>query len=195
MWKLIERFITWLYGAPVSSDDNFTVPSYPNLPDTPLEAPVVAQDESIVAETVSVPLLWETPKQAWHSTRVLCDEMGLPLRKTVLINGVKYFPKDEVCATIYGESEFKNGAVCINKDKNGKETSRDVGLCQWNSYWHCGKGKTFPSTAYVVANPEKAVRKMIEFYKAGNINLWVAHKSGRYAQFVPKSSKMWKLAV
>lgn len=151
------------------------MPSTDNLSEIKLETPPVVPPEGT--------LLWDTPQHAFHSTRVLCDELGL-----------NYDQRDELCATIYGESEFDNRAVCKNRNTQGEVTSIDVGICQWNSYWHCGDGKTFPSTDYVVANPEKAVRKMIAFYKNGQINLWVAHKSGRYAQFLKPTSPMWKLA-
>lgn len=147
-----------------------TTNSTPN----PLPAPTV---------TETSPLEWATPKQAYHSTRVLCDELGLAFKD-----------KNEVCATIYGESEFNNNAVCKNRNSKGEVTSSDWGICQINDYWHCGKGKTFPSAQYVVSNPEKAVRFMIKMYKAGKIDLWIAHKNGRYLQFLKKNSPMWKLA-
>lgn len=138
----------------------------------------------VEANTASQTLLWDTPQHAFHSTRVLCDEAGLTVKQ-----------KNEICGTIYGESEFDNRAVCKNMNAKDEVTSIDVGICQINSYWHCGKGKTFPSTDYVVAHPEEAVKFMIKMYKAGQINLWVAHKSGRYLTFLKPNSVMWKLRV
>lgn len=174
--RLIDALMKWLYPP---------TPALNYIPDaTVAHTEPPAPIEAVTSTPTPPVLLWDTPRHAYHSTRVLCDEMGLNVAQ-----------KNEICATIYAESEFKNGAVCINEDLNGKETSRDVGLCQWNSYWHTGVGKTFPSPEYVVAHPEEAVRKMIEFYKAGHINLWVAHSSGRYAQFLKPSSKMWDLKV
>ena len=120
-------------------------------------------------------LLFDTPKHAWHSTRVLCDEMGLT-----------YEQKQEICATVYGESAFDNKAVCRNKNAQGVVTSIDVGLCQINSRFHTGPGTPFPSTEYIVAHPEEAVRWMIKMYKARHINWWVAHLNGRYKQFLGK---------
>lgn len=68
MFKLIERFITWLYGAPVSSDDNFTIPAYP---DTPLEAPKTSPDTI----TSTKPL--ETPPSASQKVyKVAYDSIG-----------------------------------------------------------------------------------------------------------------------
>lgn len=127
-------------------------------------------------------LLWDTQKHAFHSVRMLCDEMGL-----------SYDEKNIICATIYGESEFNNNAICKNRNNNGEVTSIDVGICQINSYWHTGIGKTFPSTDYVISHPDEAVKFMIKMYKTGKINLWIAYKNGRYLQFLPKTSPMWKL--
>lgn len=162
----------------------FYPPEAPVVLATPPPVPIsnITATPAIEPPVAPEPLLWDTPKRAYRSVRILCDELGLVVTE-----------KNEICATIYGESEFKNTAVCINRDTRGKETSRDVGLCQWNSYWHTGEGKTFPSTEYVVAHPEEAVRKMIAFYKSGHINLWVAHKSGRYLQFLKPNSPMWSL--
>lgn len=155
------------------------VPTVPET-DSPPEPPKPVQDAPVAPGE----LLWDTPQHAFHSTRVLCDEMGLT-----------YDQKNLICATIYGESEFNNNAVCENRDSVGRVTSIDVGLCQINSYFHTGKGKEFPSTDYVVAHPEEQVRYMIRMYQAGLLKLWVAYQSGRYAQFLPKTSRMWKLAV
>jgi len=172
------------YYMPSTDNDFIRLPTEPPkpdevLPDTitvtkPLETPILGPVDL---------LLWDTPRHAFHSTRVLCDEAGLILKQ-----------KDEICATIYGESEFDNKAICKNRNEKGEVTSIDVGICQINSYWHCGKGKTFPSTDYVVAHPEEAVRFMMKMYKAGQINLWIAHKNKRYLKFIPKGSKMWLLA-
>ena len=173
--RFLSRLLKW---EPLPAPPPVVVATPPVAPisnitsTAPTEAPVAPET-----------LLWDTPRNAYHSVRVLCDEMGLTLTQ-----------KNEICATIFGESEFDNNAVYLNKDSQGNVTSRDVGVCQWNSYWHTGQGKTFPSPEYVVAHPEEAVRKMILFYQTGHINLWVAHKSGRYLLFLKPTSRMWKLA-
>ena len=161
-----------------STDDSIT--------EVPLSYEPVKSDipSPILPNVLPVKLLWDTPRNAYHSTRVLCDEAGLT-----------YDQKNEICYTIYGESEFNNNAVCKNKNAKGEVTSVDVGICQINSYWHCGKDKTFPSTDYVVAHPEKAVEFMIKMYKIGKIDLWIAHKSGRYLTFSKPNSPMWKLGL
>lgn len=139
---------------------------------------------AVSSENQPYQLLWDTPRHAYHSTRVICDEMGLSVSE-----------KNLICAVIYGESEFYNTATCKNRDKNGFVTSIDAGLCQINSYFHTGKGKDFPSIEYVVAHPEEAVRWMVKMYKGGYIKQWVAYSSGRYLQFLKDDSPMWKLAA
>ena len=135
------------------------------------------------ANTAPETLLWATPKQAWHSVRVLCDNEGL-----------SYNEKNLICEVIYQESEFKNWAVCRNKDKNGNILSSDWGICQINDYWHTGKSRTFPSAEYVVAHPEEAVLFMLKMYRLGLLKLWVGYSSGAHKKWRPKTSAMWKLS-
>lgn len=141
----------------------------PQKPDTPPTPPIPSYDFS-------------TPQKAFHSTRVLCDEMGL-----------NYDQKNEICATIYGESEFDIRAINYNKNAKDVVTSTDYSLCQINDRYHIGKGKTFPSVEYVLNNHDKVVKWMIEMYKQGNIDWWIAHKNGSYLRWIPKTSKMWEL--
>ena len=140
------------------------------------------QDEKVEDTEKEEVLLWATPKQAWHSVRVLCDNEGLSVSE-----------KNLICAVIYQESGFKNTAICRNKDKQGNITSSDWGICQVNDYWHCGKGKTFPSAEYVVAHPEEAVRWMLKMYRLGLLKLWVGYSSGAYQKWLSPTSKMWLL--
>lgn len=172
----LSKWLKWTNDMP--SLDNLE-PRIPIIP-TPAVEPVKQAIKPLSAPPIA--LLWDTPQHAFHSTRVLCDNAELSVKD-----------KNEICATIYGESEFYNGAICRNKDKQGNETSRDVGICQINSYWHCGKGKTFPSTEYVVAHPEKAVEFMISMFKAGKIDLWIAHKNKSYLKYLSTTSPMWLL--
>jgi len=144
--------------------------------EVPPPAPVVPQDEPLPPEPLPEPYDFSTPQKAWHSVRVICDEMGLT-----------YDEKNLICACIYQESRFKNTAVGRN------EGSTDYGIVQVNDYWHIGKGKTFPSVEYVVGNPEKMVRWMITCYKRGQLNLWSSYKKGHHLQWLPKTSEMWLL--
>ena len=125
---------------------------------------------------------FSTPQTAYHATRVLCDNAGLNVNE-----------KNLICACIYQESEFRNTAVCINRNTQGIETSRDVGLVQVNSYWHCGPGKDFPSTDYVVAHPEEAVNWMIKCYQEGQLKMWVSFLSKEYLKWLKIDSPMWLL--
>lgn len=129
-------------------------------------------------------LEWSTPRQAFHSTRVLCDEMGLT-----------YEQKNEICYTIYRESEFNIKAI----GKPNNNGTRDYGICQFNDgknakgipFW-IGKGATFASIDEVLNNPEKCVRVMIQTYKAGHIEWWYGHDG--YSVEAARTSPMWKLA-
>lgn len=107
----------------------------------------------------------------WHNVRVICDIMGLSPQM-----------KEELCATVWGESEFNTNARLDNKDKAGRVWSSDLGICQWNTYWH---GKEITSDESV-NDPEKAVRLMCKYFLNGQADAWVAHSSGRYKKFLNK---------
>lgn len=170
-----------IYNPVASTDHTTLVPEPAIVPASPV---VIAPDI----------LQWDTPKHAYHSTRVLCDNAGLTLEKTVLVDGILYMPKDIICATIMGESEFNNKALNNNKNSQGVITSVDYGICQINSRYHIGAKLDFPSVQFVLENPDKAVQFMISMYKAGQIDMWCAHKNGWYKHFLLPDSPMWKLA-
>lgn len=119
--------------------------------------------------------LFDTPQNARHSVRVLCDEANLSL-----------YNKNVITACIEQESAFKNTAVNHNRDKNGKVLSTDWGICQINDYYHTGVGRAFKNAEDIVNNPEKAVRFMISMLKAGKIKLWVSYSSGAYEKYMPR---------
>lgn len=130
-------------------------------------------------EPAPKPLRWSTPQEAYHSTRVICDEIGLTLEQ-----------KNIVCACIYQESQFKNNAVGKNK------TSTDWGLVQVNDTpgWHIGPGLRFKSVQDVLDNPEKAVRWMVQTMKdTGKLQPWASYTSSAYQQWLSTGSPMWKL--
>jgi len=120
------------------------------------------------------PYKWDTPENARHSTRVICDEEGLKLQE-----------KNLICAVIMAESGFKNSAKCINKRKDGTVSSTDWGIGQINDHWHIGPGKSFPSVDYVLHNPDAVVRWMIKMYRGGSLKLWVAYQNGSYKRYLP----------
>lgn len=139
------------------------VPIAPIIAPCPVPAPVVAP--------VVTGYKWDTPADARHSTRVICDEMKLSLAS-----------KDIICAVIMGESEFNIKAV----GKPNTNGTRDWGICQINDHVWIGPGKLFASTDEVLSNPEKSVRFMIDAYKNGNIKWWCAYVNKSYLKFLPK---------
>lgn len=169
------------------------MPSTDNITEIELKTPDLSTDGGEVVPTTPTEvnegqkevLLWDTQKQAWHSVRVMCDKMGLT-----------YDQKNEICYTIWGESEFKIKVV----GKPNKNGTRDYGICQFNDgknakgipFW-IGKGAAFKDVDEVLNNPEKCVRIMIQEYKNGHIGWWYGHKG--YSPEAVKASPMWKLAV
>lgn len=128
---------------------------------------------------------FSTPQNAFHSTRVLCDEMGLT-----------YGQKNILCACVFQESEFHvNPRPNQNKDpKTGQVWSTDYGIVQVNDHFHIGKGKDFPSVQYVLDNPEACIRWMIGIYKAtGALQPWSSFSTGAYKKWLLPLSPMWLL--
>jgi len=165
----IMSFIGKLFKWNMPSTDN-TVTEVPITSPAPQNA---TQDET---------LLWDTPQHAYHATRVTCDNLGLSVAE-----------KNLICACIFQESRFDNNAKCFNRDKGGKIWSTDWGICQINDWFHVGPHKEFPSTNYIVNNPDKAVEWMIDMYKKGQLKQWVSYSSGAYRTWLDPSSSMWLL--
>lgn len=149
----------------------------------PLQAPVVPvapslpiPPQSMTLDPVDTLLPWNTTSslshENWHNVRVLAD-----------LEGLSHQLKEELCATVWGESDFDTHARLENKDKLGRVWSTDAGICQWNSYWH-GKEIT---TAEAFNNPEKAVRLMCKYFLAGQADQWVAHSSGAFKAHLNKT--------
>jgi hypothetical protein len=143
---------------------------------TPPKEPIIVPPEPQIAPVEEVKpevLLWDTPERARHSARVVMDTFGLTKKD-----------KDLLCAVLMAESGFKNNATCKNKNAKGEVTSTDWGVAQINDFWHCGKGRTFPSAKYVVDHPEEAVAFMVKMHKAKKLNLWVAFNNGSYKKYL-----------
>jgi hypothetical protein len=182
----VGAFISWLLLRP-GGIYNKQEPM--KTPPTTAKVPPVPNSTITVSTPLQSPpsepgLMWDTPQQAFHSVRVICDEMGLNLEQ-----------KNEICYTINGESEFHIKAV----GKPNKNGTRDWGICQFNDgaikgiqIW-IGKGATFKDTDEVLNNPEKCVRTMINTYKAGHIGWWYGHAG--YSLVAVDNSPMWKLKV
>lgn len=136
--------------------------------------PVINPPEHVVVPPPEAPkYLWDTTANSRHSVRVLCDEMGLTLAE-----------KNIITAVIQAESNFNNNAKCYNKNTAGKITSTDHGVCQINDFYHVGIGKKFPSVKYIMENPDKCVIWMIQMFKQGKIDMWIAHKNGSYKRYL-----------
>ena len=129
----------------------------------------------------------------WHNVRVICDLLGLD--KIQSKYGL-YTLKEELCATVWGESDFLAHAIRHNyafhtvTDPTTHEQSQeryiastDNGICQWNDFYH-GKEIT-PDEAQ--NDPEKAVRLMAQYFLAGRQNQWVAHLNGSYKAHIGKT--------
>lgn len=110
---------------------------------------------------------WSTPETARHSLRVICDEEGLSVEQKNLMSQV-----------VHCESGYYIHAKHPNLI-NGKLSSTDWGICQWNDYFH-GKEIT-PEES--MNNPEKAVRLMCKYVKEGLIKQWVCYSAGLYTHY------------
>jgi hypothetical protein len=183
----MENFFAW-FGKVLEKLMSHCVPNEAVLPvvltteSTP-QAPIMTVESTSVPSAM-IPTLngYETPKEAWHSVRVMCDSMGLSV-----------YEKNVICACIFQESQFSNNAVGRNKDKIGRILSTDWGIVQINDYWHVGKGKTWPSVEYIKDNPGECVKWMIDMYMKGNLNIWTSYKSGAYRKWLEEGSPMWDL--
>lgn len=174
------------------------------MPDNnPSEAPISPVVSSAPNPDTLVP--WGPQKANYHNTRVLCDLSGLSIEKTIEINGVFYAPKDIICGCVYQESNFlnyylegpKTGQPVIHKNlnKDGSISSIDYGIVQINDWFHIAPhGTPFPSTDYVMANPQACVQFMIDMYKEGQLSQWDSYLHGGFRQWLVHTSPMWLLA-
>lgn len=110
---------------------------------------------------------WHNKEVARHNLRVICDQEGLTPDQKNLLSQV-----------VHCESGYDVTATHANK-KDGKVTSTDYGICQWNDYFH-GKEIT-PEQA--LHDPEKAIRLMCKYVKAGQIKLWSCYALGMHKRY------------
>lgn len=101
------------------------------------------------------------------------------IRRICRTEGVPQDWENIIVAVIKAESGLNTMAICDNKDG-----TKDLGLCQFNTYWYIEKGKAI--TAQEAFNdPEKSVRVMIEyFYRRKRMNDWIAYKMGAYLKYM-----------
>lgn len=167
--KILLKLLSWLFS-----------PSY-----QPVPAPIMPQDAPKVPNPMPVPpktVNWSKPSEAYHATRVLCDEAGLTVDE-----------KNLICACLYQESQFHNSAINRNKNAAGTVLSTDWGLAQVNDHYHIGPHKDFPTVDYVVQNPAEVIKWMISMYQHGLLKQWVSFSSGAYKKWLLPISPMWLL--
>lgn len=112
---------------------------------------------------------WADPEIARHNLRVICDQEGLTVAQKNLTSQV-----------VHCESGYHVHATHPNLYK-GKQVSCDFGICQWNDHYH----GTEISPDEAMNNPEKAIRLMCQYVKAGKITQWVCYSSKLYLQYTP----------
>jgi hypothetical protein len=126
---------------------------------------------------------WDTPTNCRHNIRVIADQEGMTTQQ-----------KNDFSSTLHCESGWDNTIVmynCVNgfvrstkydATIHGAILSKDVGICQINTYWHIGPGKDFPSEDYVLQNPEAVVRWAARVFK-NSPNTWVCYSKGMYQSY------------
>lgn len=199
------KFIQWLISLFKSPQATQVTPAPTVAPtdtkilkDVLVKQPQVSNATNQPAPNTIAPVtpnnLFDTPQNARHSVRVICDT-ELPLTHSVIINGKGYLPKDVICACIEQESGFINykaDGIPLKQEnidaKTGKLDSTDWGICQINDTptWHIGPGLAFSSVDDVMQHPDKAVRYMIDMFKAGELSQWVSYSSGAYEKYLPQ---------
>lgn len=115
-----------------------------------------------------------------HNVRAICD-----------LEGLTYTQKEVLAACVKVESDFETQIVHPNFAFNSEGmkylASTDYGICQINDFWHIGPTKEFPSSEFVLANPEACVQFMARYYKAhGHLNAWVSYTSKAYLKYLGK---------
>lgn len=114
------------------------------------------------------------------------QDLILTARKYATLSGVD--PK-LLCAVIEAESNWNPKAV--NKNING---TTDYGICQINDYWWIGENsqaakkgeKYFPSSKWVLENPDDCILWMAEQFSKGRERDWCAYDNGKYTNYINK---------
>ncbi len=138
-----------------------------NLPPTTKVMPQPAQSTAPTNPDALLPD-WSIIPAAHHNVRALCD-----------LEGLSYDQKETLAACVMIESGFHIDAIHRNTNAAGKVFSTDYGICQWNDVYH--GSEITPDEA--LHNPEKAVRLMCRYFKAGKQGQWVSFSSGAYLKF------------
>ena len=156
------------------------VPDQNNVSPAPIPS---TYPEAVPTTTFTPPVpafYWNTPEAAQHSVRVICDQEGLTFNMSM----GQYSMKIILLACVQIESGFNTNAIHYNHDGQGNISSTDFGIAQINDFWNIGTGKPFPSSDYVLQNPEACIRFMCKQFLAGNAKLWCSFSSGAYLKVV-----------
>ena len=92
--------------------------------------------------------------------------------------------KDILCACVEVESGFNPLAVHYNKDKTGAIWSADWGICQINDWFNVGVGKPFPSTDFVLQNPQIDIQWMCDMFLQGKESMWSSYSQKLYLRYL-----------
>lgn len=150
----------------------------------PIPMPSEASKQPVQPPTDPDALLpWTTFDNCRHNVRAIADLEGLSLQQ-----------KNDFSSTLHCESNYDNTIImlnCVNAfvrstnydvTKHGKILSKDVGICQVNTYWHIGPGKDFSSEDYVQQNPEAVVHWAAHIFKTSP-KTWVCYSKGMYTKY------------
>lgn len=142
------------------------------LPKIQVEIPQTPSVPSTPTQPASPIYLWDNFANAQHSVRVICDEEGLSVSD-----------KNILSACVRIESNYNPLAIHKNIS-GGKVVSTDFGIAQINDFFHIGNGKDFPSSQFVLQNPETDIRWMCKMWLAGKQSLWVSFSKGLYKRYL-----------
>lgn len=146
-----------------------------------LKQPVKTMPDITPTPPVPITFLWDNAANAQHSVRVICDQENLTFDMQYGIASTKNI----LLACVQVESGFNPNAVHYNRDTQGNILSVDYGISQINSYWNIGVDKPFPSSEYVLANPEACIRFMCKAFMNGEAKLWCSFSEGLYKKYLP----------
>lgn len=171
MWQALKDIVEALFHDPYQ--DPLTLPM--NQPTPPI----------VPTPDLDALLPWNTQENCRHNVRAIADLEGLTVAQ-----------KDDFSRTLHCESDYDNTVVMFNCEHgfvrstqynpqiHGQVLSKDIGICQINSYWHIGPGKDFPSEDYVLQNPEAVVRWSAQVFKISP-QTWVCRAKGAYIHYSP----------
>ncbi len=164
--KLVDDFFEAIVNGDRRPSETTYTPPTATIAPTPDNSPTAPQEPPLAQKYD-----WSTPEEARHSLRVICDEEGLTIAQKNLMSQV-----------VHCESGYLTNATHPNLDAKGQLASTDFGICQWNDWWHWIKKREISPTE-AMHNPEKAVRLMCQYVKAGQIKQWVCYSSGLYKKY------------